>query len=111
MYNFYYSKVIDDDIDSCYFYIKEKLEAPKAAENLMKEFYEIKNELKENPYKRPLVQDDYLASKGIRSIKVRKYVLYYNIDEKKCVHAIRFFHSKRDWRNLLKEKPIEELIG
>jgi hypothetical protein len=38
--------------------------------------------------------------------------LYYNVDEeKKCINAIRFFYSKRDWKNLLKEKSIEELIG
>jgi hypothetical protein len=47
MYHVKYSKVIDDDIDSCYFYIKDKLEAPRAAENLMEEVYDKKNELKE----------------------------------------------------------------
>jgi hypothetical protein len=63
MYHVEYSKVIDDDIDSCYFYIKYKLEV-------------------------------------------------YNVDEdKKCINAIRFFYSKRDWKNLLKEKSIEELMN
>ncbi|MDR0456024.1 MAG: type II toxin-antitoxin system RelE/ParE family toxin [Treponema sp.] len=112
MYYVKYSKIIDDDIDSCYFYIKEKLEAPRAAENLMEELYNKKNEIKESPYKRPLVQDSYLASEGIRSIKVKNYVLYYNVDEdKKCINAIRFLYNKRNWKNLLKEKSIEELMG
>jgi len=111
MYHVKYSKVINDDIDSCYFYIKENLEAPRAAENLIEELYNKKNEIKESPYKRPLVQDSYLASEGIRSIKVKNYVLYYNVDEyNKCINALRFFYSKRDWKNLLKEKSIEELM-
>jgi len=32
-YNLAFSKIIDEDIDSCYNYINDKLEAPMAAEN------------------------------------------------------------------------------
>jgi len=37
MYNLAFSKTIEEDIDLCYNYIKDKLEAPMAAENLMEE--------------------------------------------------------------------------
>ena len=37
MYNLTFSKTIEEDIDLCYNYIKDKLEAPMAAENLMEE--------------------------------------------------------------------------
>ena len=57
VYNLAFSKIIDEDIDSCYNYINDKLEAPMAAENLMKELYEKLNQIKENPFSRPLVHD------------------------------------------------------
>ena len=111
MYDLFFSKVIDSDIDQCYAYIKETLEAPKAAENLFTELYTKINSILENPYKRPLVQDKYLASLGIRSINVKNYMLFYNISEdKNIVNAIRFMYSKRDWINILKEKSLEEIL-
>jgi hypothetical protein len=40
-----------------------------------------------------------------------KYSKVIDDENKKCINAIRFFYSKRDWKNLLKEKSIEELMG
>ena len=37
MYEIIFSKIIDSEIDQSYTYIKETLEAPKAAENLFNE--------------------------------------------------------------------------
>ena len=37
MYGLIFSKLFDEDIDSTYQYIKSNLEAPMAAENLLKE--------------------------------------------------------------------------
>ena len=107
MYNLSFTKIDDLDIDQSYTYIKDTLEAPKAAENLFSELYEKINEILENPYKRPLVQDKYLASLGIRSINVKKYVLYYTIAENENkVIVLRFMHQLRDWMNILKENSI-----
>jgi plasmid stabilization system protein ParE len=112
MYTLVFSKIIHEDIDSSYTYIKKTLEAPWAAENLIKEIIEKLNYIKETPYTRPLVPEDYLASLGIRSIKIKNYVLYYTVDEKnENINLIRFFYNKRDWIKLLKEKTIEELFG
>jgi len=111
MYNLSFSKIIDEDIDSCYNYIKDKLDAPMAAENLMKELYEKLNQIKENPYSRPLVHDKLLASLGIRSIKVKNYLLFYSIEEEnKILNVITFMYSKRDWVNIVKELPFDEII-
>jgi plasmid stabilization system protein ParE len=112
MYTLVFSRIIHEDIDSSYIYIKETLKAPGAAENLIKEIIEKLNYIKESPYTRPLVSEGYLASLGIRSIKIKNYVLYYTVDEKnENVNVIRFFYNKRDWIKLLKEKTIEELFG
>jgi toxin ParE1/3/4 len=111
MYNLSFSKIIDEDIDSCYNYIKDKLDAPMAAENLMKELYEKLNQIKENPYSRPLVHDKLLASLGIRSIKVKNYLLFYNVEEENNnLNVITFMYSKRDWINIVKDIPLDEIM-
>jgi len=111
MYNLSFSKIIDEDIDSCYNYIKDKLDAPMAAENLMKELYEKLNHIKENPYSRPLVHDKLLASLGIRSIKVKNYLLFYSIEEEiKNLNIITFMYNKRDWVNIVKDIPLDEIM-
>jgi plasmid stabilization system protein ParE len=105
MYSLAYSKIIRENIRSSYTYIKEKLEAPKAADDLIIELISKLNYLKETPFTRPLVHDRYLASLGIRSIKIKNYVLYFNVDEEKnTVNLVRFLYNKRDWIHILKEK-------
>jgi plasmid stabilization system protein ParE len=111
MYSLVYSKLIRGDIRSSHTYIKEKLEAPKAAENLIMELLNKLKYLKETPLTRPLVQDSYLASFKVRSIKIKNYVLYYIVDEdNNKVNMIRFLYNKRDWINILKENNIEEIM-
>jgi hypothetical protein len=78
-------------VGSSYNYIKDKLETPTVADNLIKEILKKLNRIKKNPNIRSLVQDKYLASLGYRSINV-----------------IRFLYKKRNWINILKEKTIEE---
>ncbi len=111
VYNLAFSKILDDDIDSCYNYIKDKLEAPIAAEKLMKELYEKINQIKENPYSRPLVHDKLLASLGIRSIKVKNYLLFFNVEEENNnINVITFMYNKRDWINIVKKIHLDDIM-
>ena len=64
MYKLIFSKLYKEDVGLSYNYIKNKLEAPMAADNLFMEILEKLNKIKENPNIRPLVQDKYLASLG-----------------------------------------------
>ena len=111
-----FSKIIDDDIDTCYNYIKNVLEAPMAAENLMKELYEKLSYIKEKPYSRPLVHDEYLSSLGVRSIKIKNYIIFYYVEENEkgkneiYINLITFMYNKRDWINILKEINIKEIM-
>ena len=79
MFELVFSKVFDEDIDACYDYIKDTLESPMAAKNLMNELSSKLIYLEEKPYSRPLVQDKFLASFGIRSIRVKNYIVFYII--------------------------------
>jgi plasmid stabilization system protein ParE len=103
MYKLRFSKLYKEDVDSSYNYIKSKLEAPMAADNLIKEILEKLNKVKENPNIRPLVQDKYLASLGYRSISVKNYIIFYIINsDNKYINIIRFLYKKRNWINILK---------
>ena len=113
MYELIFSKIIEEDIDSCYNYINENLEASAAAEKLMNELYEKINYLKEKPYSRPLVYDEFLSSLGMRSIKVKNYMLFYYIEEdnnNKNINLISFMYNKRDWINILKEINMKDVM-
>ena len=111
MYKLRISKLYKEDTSSSYNYIKYKLEAPMAAENLKKEIKEKINKIKENPNFRPLVHDKYLASLGYRLINVKNYLIFYIIGEDdKHLKIVRFLHNKRNWINILKEIIIEEIM-
>jgi plasmid stabilization system protein ParE len=109
MFTLTFSSRINNDIVSSIGYIKNTLQAPMAAENHVKELKKVYEKLKENPYGRPLVQDKYLASQGIRFIKVKNYILVYYIDEEnKEVFLYRFMYVRRDWINILTKELMEE---
>jgi plasmid stabilization system protein ParE len=111
MYTLVFSKLVGSDIDSSYTYIKEVLEAPWAAENLIVELIAKLQYIKETPFARPLVQEAYLASLRIRSIRVKNHVIYYNIHENtKTIQVIRFLYNKRDWMHILKESLLDEIL-
>src|SRR5215510_2364754 len=102
MFELVFSEKINDDIISALNYIANILEAPKAAENHFEELKKKYEKLKENPYIRPLVRNKYLATKGIRFIKVKNYILIYKINEEnKTVLLYRFIYCRRDWINIL----------
>jgi plasmid stabilization system protein ParE len=104
-----FSSKINDDIVSSIRYIKNTLQAPMAAENHIKELKKAYEKLKENPYSRPLVYNNYLASQGIRFIKVKNYILIYYINEgNNEVFLYRFMYSRRDWINILTKELTEE---
>ena len=102
MFTLVFSEKINNDIISALNYIRNVLEAPMAAKNHFEELRDTYEKLKENPYARPLVQDNYLATKGIRFINVKNYILIYKINEEnKTVFLYRFLYCRRDWINLL----------
>ncbi|GMO12336.1 MAG: hypothetical protein Ta2D_14200 [Rickettsiales bacterium] len=97
MYGLIFSKLFGDDIDSTYQYIKENLKAPMAAENLMKEVKQELEHLKETPTRRPIIKDELIAALNLRAIKIKNYVVYYSVNEKKqTVILVRFLYNKKD---------------
>ena len=104
MYKLRFSKLFREDVESSYNYIKNKLEAPMAADNLIIEILEKLNTIKVNPKIRPLVQDKYLASLGYRSINVKNYIIFYIVsDDNRSIKIVRFLYKKRNWINILEK--------
>ena len=115
MYRAEFSTFIPEDIEEIHKYIKETLDNPRAADRIKIGLLEKIEFIKENPYSRPLVNDRYLAYLGLRSIRINNYSLFYVIKEnddvkKRHIKILRFMYSKRDWINVLKEMPLDEVI-
>ena len=107
MFELEFSEKVNSDIISVLKYIREVLEAPKAAENHYEELLVTYEKLKKNPHRRAFVQNKYLASKGIRSINVKNYILFYKIMENaNTVLLFRYLYCRRDWIDIL-SKEIE----
>jgi len=111
MYSAKFTELAENDILSTLQYISEKLNAPKAAENLYYEINEKTEKIEDNPFLFPSVKDAYLAKKGLRWIGVKNYMMFYKIIEKEeKVSIIRFLYGRRNWKNILKDSSIEEII-
>ena len=126
MFRLIFSKLWYSDLDTSYKYIRDILERPMAADNLIIESKKKLIDIKKNPTHRPLVNDLYLANLGYRIKKVKNYMIFYIIDEPTAervtasegsrsddnihIKIVRFLYCKRDWMKILKETNLEELF-
>ena len=102
MFTLIFSETVNNDIVSSINYIRTVLKAPMAAENHYEELKRKYEQLKENPFIRPLVYNKFLSIQGIRFIKVKNYMLIYQINEEdKTVFLYRFMYCKRDLITIL----------
>jgi mRNA-degrading endonuclease RelE of RelBE toxin-antitoxin system len=105
MFKLIFSRTVNSDIVSSLSYIKNVLKAPMAAKDHYEELEKIYEQLKENPFSRPLVHNTFLSAKGIRFIKVKNYMLIYQINEaEQTVFLYRFMYCKRDWITILTDE-------
>lgn len=104
-----FTELAEDDLISILKYITEILKAPLAAKNLLVEIEDQTKLLKTNPFSYALVFDEYLYSKGIRSILVKNYNIFYIVkEEEQIVSILRILYARRDWNQLLRTDFIPE---
>lgn len=109
MFKLIFSDQLDEDIAVSSDYIENTLHAPMAARRHLEEIRKKYKQLRGNPFVRPLVHNKFLASHGIRLIRVKNYLLIYKINEESgTVSLLRLFHCKRDWMNMLTNDIIQE---
>ena len=109
VYSLIITDVAEEDILNTVKYIVDVLKAPTAANNLLDEIERHEEILENTPNIYPLVPDEYLAQKGLKFTIIKNYLMFYTIDEnEKIVTVIRFLYGRRDWKNILKEKSLDE---
>ena len=103
IYDIRIMKQAQNDIREIYRYIAEDLQNPDAATRRIMLINEKIQSLKDNPARFPLVQDDYLASKGLRLIVIKTHLVFFIIRQKEqAVSVMRILYGRRDWLHLLR---------
>ena len=102
-YSLHITRAAERDLNSAADYIEFVLKNPQAADRLLDAAEEQINALLQFSQKHPLVEDNILASWGVRFAKVHNYLAFYVISEEtRQVIVIRFLYAKRDWIPILK---------
>ena len=92
-----YLPIAKKDIEDIIFYISEKLNAPKAALNLLGAFESKIENLKEYPYLHEIHNVSKLLGKEYRYIPVKSYIIFYKVLENiKTVEIQRILYGKMD---------------
>jgi plasmid stabilization system protein ParE len=106
MYQLKFSRLYKIDATETRNYIRDTLENPKAASDLMAELKAALQQLKEKAERYAFVREPELAYLGLRSYPVKHYKLYYVLkDEDNLVKIVRFLYDRRDWVSILKDNP------
>lgn len=91
-----------EDIKDIGDYIAFILLQPHISKNFIKGLKNSISHLKLFPYKFPLVQDDYLQSRGIRCMPFKNFYIFYKvIEDVPTVVILRVGYNKRNWKNIL----------
>jgi plasmid stabilization system protein ParE len=102
MYSVHITDAAEEDIQRTVRYIVDILKAPIAANNLLDEIERYENLLGKTPNMFSFVPDEYLRARGIKYVMVKRYMMFYTIDEdKNIVNVIRFLYGHRDWKRIL----------
>ena len=90
------------DIDEAAGYIEYSLRNPQASAALLDAVEEEISSLSLMPERCPVVEDEYLASLGIRFLRIKNYLAFYRIDERhSTIYVVRFLYGRRDWAPIL----------
>lgn len=91
-----------DDIREMYAYLNDILCDHKSAVWTFEGLKQAVLSLETIPMRRPLVSDEEFASKGIRSLRSGRYLIFYVVaEEPHIVLVARALHERREWKALL----------
>ena len=98
------TKAAECDLEGAADYIHYVLLNPSAAENLLDEFENLLNDLREYPEIHTIVDDPVLFEWGIRFAPLKNYLVFYTLSkEDNMVYILRFLYGKRNWTAILKQ--------
>ena len=97
IYSADFSEQAADNLSDITRYISDELYNPQAANRFYNEVANKLILLREQPYMFPLYHDEELSAKGIRSIVIGNFIMFFVIDdEKKVVSIVRILYGRRD---------------
>ena len=102
-YNVRIMEKAEEDLSEIVDYISDTLKNQKAADNLLIEFLQEKENIAENPYMYPLSDNSVLQNEGYhRFLFYKNFIALYLIDDvDNIVSIMRIFYAKRDYTKLL----------
>ena len=101
-YNVVYTGLAKNDINEIVTYISETLKAPQAALNLVASLEKSIKILEKFPYSHQLYIPNKALENEYRFIPVKKYLVFYTVDEnKKEVVITRIFYGSMNYSNHL----------
>lgn len=96
------SEPAENDLRDIVRYIASQLSALISALNMMELLEEAMAGLSDLPQRCPMIADERLSQLGYRKLNVKKYVVFFSIDEKnKEVDVERILYGRRDWLGIL----------
>lgn len=96
------SEPAENDLLDIVRYITSQLSAPISALNMLEQLEEAMSGLNDMPQRYRLVADERLAQMGYRKLSVKKYTLFFSIDEtNKVVDVERILYTRRDWLRII----------
>ena len=101
-YSVMMSAAAAEDIGVIADYIANTLLEPETAAKLIGRLKTAVNSLETMPERHPLVADTYLALRGIRTVLVDNYCVFYAVNRAEhTVNIIRVIYTKRAWEKLI----------
>ncbi len=101
-YSVMISAAAGEDIEGIADYIANTLLEPETAAKLIGRLKTAVKSLETMPERHPIVADAYLALRGIRTLRVDNYCVFYAANRaEQTVNIIRVIYTKRAWEKLI----------
>lgn len=103
MYSVKITEPAERDFNATVDYYRIVLKAPKAAHTLLDEIEEKLDFLSINPLIYDIENDEYLHERHIRSVLVKKHLIFYIVDQdNQQVLVLRILYARRNWLGILR---------
>lgn len=95
-----YSKESKKDLIEIKDYLKNNLQEPKIAQNLVDKIISEIRKLKNNPRKYAIIDEEIIKKFEIRKLLIDNYIVFYRVKEQ-YIQIVRIMYGKRNWIDLL----------
>lgn len=99
-YSFVISKRARTDLENIYEYISEVLLNPKAADDLIDNFFESFRNLCAFPYSYESINNEYVKDPSLRKLYANNYIAFYRVKGKQ-IQIVRVLYGMSNYQNLL----------